>query len=127
MISRPPDWQFYLSEVIKNSRDGRDATAAGIKELIEARYLLRFQERNTKGQFREYIYQVYDEPQSINAINSTTLSETGLSVFGKPDATNTYGTNINLDDCPNKVKDLQDQYNEQRWREITGAPPPVIR
>ena len=34
IMSLPPDWQLNLSDLKNRSKDGRDATAAGLRELI---------------------------------------------------------------------------------------------
>jgi len=50
-LSRPDDWTFYLSDIIKQSTDGKDSVSAGLKELEKAGYLRRRRHRDEKGQF----------------------------------------------------------------------------
>src|SRR4030043_788505 len=68
MLSRPPDWQFYEVEIIKHCTDGRDSIRSGIKSLIKANYIKRHRVRDEHGQFREYIYEVYDTPNRVTRI-----------------------------------------------------------
>lgn len=65
LLSLPDDWKIYVEELQSHSKDGRDSTAAALKELIEARYIKRIQLRGSHGKFGIYQYVVYEYPQSI--------------------------------------------------------------
>ena len=78
VMSLPPDWQLNLSDLKKRSRDGRDATATGLRELISNGYCRRCKVRNEDGTFDGWDYEVSDiqefEPNTENpfAANSYT-------------------------------------------------------
>lgn len=76
LLSRPDDWEVYVAQLSKVGKDGRDGTATGLKELIEAGYILRTVDRDKNGKFAGYNYVVSDEPEYLN-------TENGKSVNGK--------------------------------------------
>jgi hypothetical protein len=100
LLSLPDDWQIRVKELENHSTDGRDSTANGIKELIEAGYIKRERARNEKNQFKGYDYTVYEVPE-FGAINGVPgygfpvfgFPVYGKPVFGKPVTTNKEGTN----------------------------------
>lgn len=72
IMSLPPDWQLNLTDLKKRSKDGRDATAAGLRELIDNGYCQRSKMRSDGGTFLRCEYEVSDikefepEPQTEN-------------------------------------------------------------
>jgi len=77
MLSRPDGWKFYLSEIVTNTREGKASVSSGIKELEEAGYLVRHQERKDNGDFGQYIYLVYERPHTTDiGISDIGLMET---------------------------------------------------
>lgn len=60
IMSLPPDWQLNLSDLKKRSKDGRDATAAGLRELITNGYCQRYKVRGDGGAFARCDYEVSD-------------------------------------------------------------------
>lgn len=71
LISKPDNWQVYISDLKNRSKNGRDATANIIRELIEAGYIKRIHRRdeNTNKMLGGYDYEVYEipleEPQKL--------------------------------------------------------------
>lgn len=57
LLHLPDDWQIYVSELHKNSKNGRDATANYLNELIEAGYVVR-ESRRENGRFKGYEYRI---------------------------------------------------------------------
>jgi len=57
LLSKPDNWQVYVAHLKNQSTDGRDATASGIRELIDAGYITRDYSRNEAGQItgRDYV------------------------------------------------------------------------
>lgn len=53
--SKADGWQFYESEIINNFSDGRDSIRAGVKELIKAKLLLKYQDKTT-GKFNNVLW-----------------------------------------------------------------------
>jgi len=80
LLSKHDDWQVYQIDIANHSKDGIDSIRSGIQELISQGYIIRTQERQKKGQFSQYVYQVREKP-----IKSTLPTETGFSHIGKPD------------------------------------------
>lgn len=70
LLSRPAGWKIFLKDLQTRSKDGRDATAAAIKELIENGYIERTQVRE-KGIFKGYHYNVYESPRQENRTGKT--------------------------------------------------------
>ena len=48
--SRPDDWNFFLTELVKHFKGGRDQAMSALDELEKAGYLLRSRVRNELGQ-----------------------------------------------------------------------------
>jgi len=62
LLSLPFDWEVYMSEVVKHSKDGVDSTNSALKELIELKYITRAKIRGKKGKYTGWEYCVYDVP-----------------------------------------------------------------
>lgn len=60
IMSLPSDWVLNVQDLKNRSKDRRDATAAGLRELIENGYCQRTEVRNTDGTFNGYSYEVSD-------------------------------------------------------------------
>lgn len=67
LLSKPADWQIYIKDLVKRSKDGKDSTSSGILELIEAGYITKEKTKNKEnGQFDGWDYTVADFPMSGN-------------------------------------------------------------
>ena len=114
IMSLPPDWQLNLSDLKKRSKDGRDATAAGLRELITNGYCQRYKIRGDGGTFVGCDYEVsdikefepeqpqpdfpfMDTPQTGNPVSVN--PETEKPDTGKPTQVNTNPSNKT--DIPN--------------------------
>lgn len=63
LLSYPDDWVVNICHLVNGSEeDGRDAVRSGLQELERAGYLIRNQLRNTKGQFANATYTVFEFP-----------------------------------------------------------------
>lgn len=101
IMSLPPDWQLNLSDLKNRSKDGRDATAAGLRELITNGYCQRCKVRGDGGTFVRCDYEVSDikefEPQTENPFMDAPQTENPVAVnpetekpdTGKPTLINT--------------------------------------
>lgn len=101
IMSLPPDWQLNLSDLKNRSKDGRDATAAGLRELITNGYCQRCKVRGDGGTFVGCDYEVSDikefEPQKENPFMDAPQTENPVAVnpetekpdTGKPTLINT--------------------------------------
>ena len=114
IMSLPPEWQLNLSDLKKRSKDGRDATAAGLRELITNGYCQRCKVRGDGGTFVGCDYEVSDikefepeQPQTENPFMDTPQTENPVAVnpetekpdTGKPTLINTNPSNKT--DIPN--------------------------
>ena len=74
LLSRPHDWRVREADIIKRATGGREAVRNGIKELIDAGYVRRYQERTEQGSFAETIYDVFDHrAQPVNGKSDTAV------------------------------------------------------
>ena len=114
IMSLPPDWQLNLYDLKKRSKDGRDATAAGLRELITNGYCQRYKIRSDGGTFAGCDYEVSDikefepeQPQTENPFMDTPQTGNPVAVnpetekrdTGKPTQVNTNPSNKT--DIPN--------------------------
>lgn len=87
MLTMPDDWTFYETELTNHFKDGRDGLRSGLKELQDARYLVRERKRNDNGTFAETDWILYEVPQpekpkvempkvEIPTLDNTTLLST---------------------------------------------------
>ena len=74
-LSRPDDWEFYVSEIKKHTTDKETSISNAIKELIENGYIKRTSKREENGKFKGgYDYEVYETPVNIVS-NETACTE----------------------------------------------------
>ncbi len=80
MLSRPNGWVFRRNWITKQSKDGRDATSAALRELEAHGYLTYVQHHAPDGRFMGRKYSVYDAPRAANG-----KPVNGKPVNGRPD------------------------------------------
>lgn len=99
LMSKPPNWEVKLWQLKEASKDGRDSTDAGLKELIEHGYIKRTRLTNKKGQFQGYLYEVSDvaifdteaekialeQNKTTNGFSEYGQTENGSTVHGSPE------------------------------------------
>lgn len=106
-----PDHKIYIKSLQQLKKDGRDAVAAGIKELVDAGYLKKEQLRDNQGKIIGIRYTVFMKPLKTIALtdNGKSVSgdditnnktETGKSDFGKSD----FGKSVTYNKNKNKNK-----------------------
>ena len=99
--SKADGWQFYESEIVKNFTDGKDGIRSGIKELMDAKLLLKYQERKS-GKFDNTLWilnptkEDYEGYQTVDG-----KPDDGKSDDGKP-ATNKTNSNKTNNNKTNK-------------------------
>lgn len=95
LISKPDHWKIYVNDLYKRSKNGRDATANILRELIENGYITRKHCKDTKTNkmLGGYDYEVYEipleNPQKLKS-RKTDSPETGIPgkrVSRKPENT----------------------------------------
>jgi len=62
LLSKPSNWRVYVSDLVKRSKDGRDAVYSALKELEAAGYIDRKQTREN-GKITGYETIVYERPR----------------------------------------------------------------
>lgn len=62
-MSLPDDWQVRINDLVNRGKDGRDSLYATLKELMEAGYVTRSQERRSDGSFARNDYIIHEFPQ----------------------------------------------------------------
>lgn len=94
LFSQSDDWDFYETEVVKHSIDGRDSLRSGLKELEDRGYIKRERIRNDKGQLMSSDWLLSDVPMlnepmlEYPTLDSTTLSNTNKSNTNKSNTNN---------------------------------------
>lgn len=120
ILCKPDDWQVYISEITKHSKDGKESTRTGVKELIDAGYIIRERKHDEGGKFLGYDYQVFERPtvirKSENGSTVIRFSENGKSVNGLSENGKSATTNNNLtnkESTNNKVSECAREKNEE--------------
>ncbi|MCP4648745.1 MAG: hypothetical protein GY853_01515 [PVC group bacterium] len=62
LISRPPDWKAWRTDLINKSKDGKDSVSSAIKELKEFGYLYNYTIKGSNGRFLSNGYYVLETP-----------------------------------------------------------------
>jgi hypothetical protein len=90
-LSKPDDWEFRLSEIRRNFKDGKESIRRGIEELQKAGYVKKVKLRGTKGKFDGVRYLIYETPYL-----SEVHPQTDFPASGKPKADNPSAENPSL-------------------------------
>ncbi len=67
LLSKPDNWTVYTVDLIKSSKDGKDAVVSGLKELKNLGYLEKYSIRDDKGRISHWESIIYEVP-SLEAI-----------------------------------------------------------
>jgi DnaD/phage-associated family protein len=110
MLSLPNDWEFNMKDLKNRSKNGRDATYRIMKELIEAGYVTRVENRDG-GKFGKVEYIVHEVKQSPRTENP----DTEKPDTGNPDPENP--TLLNNKKLNNKLTNYDDDDNKDRPKE----------
>ena len=114
LVSRPDNWHVYIEQLANVGTDGRDSTSAGIKELIEAGYIVR-QRLTENGKFAGYDYTVYEVAIKAESVNGETVngkSVNGETVNGKTTA-NKEVSKQSIKETNNKEKEENFSFSEK--------------
>jgi hypothetical protein len=79
LLSRPDGWVYRFDWIVKQSQDGRDSVAAGLKELEVAGYLKRVQSLQQGGRFGVPEYHITDDIKN-KPLTGLPLTEEPLTV-----------------------------------------------
>lgn len=64
ILTLPDDWVFYREELSRHAKDGLDSLRAGMKELKEYGYLIRFPVRDDNNKIVKWETIIYEVPQN---------------------------------------------------------------
>lgn len=131
VMSLPDDWQLNISDLKNRSKDGRDATANGVKELIDNKYCFRVKKRSENGTFDGYNYFVSDMPLTNNPFSvenpNTDIPNTENPITENAELINTnntkysFITNTNSSNVPHEnaslFPEIEKQEKENREKE----------
>jgi len=130
MLSLPNDWEFNMNDLKNRSKNGRDATYRIMKELIEAGYVTRVENRDG-GKFGKVEYIVYEVKQSPRTENPDTVTPYTENPYTEnpypenPTLLNNNTTNYkntNNDDDDNKDRPKENGLNAFRFYEENFHP-----
>lgn len=134
ILCKPDDWQIYVAELSKHAKDGKDATASGVNELIKAGYITRKQKHSGDGKFAGYDYEVVENPidatvsgksrhgkRTVSGKSVNGSSVNGKTENGKPETTNNDLTNNDL----TKERKNESERENQPKEEIEETPLPA--
>lgn len=129
LLSKPDNWQVYLTDLKKQSIDGTRSVSSGMKELEKYHYIEKGKRRNKKGRFEGWEYLVYEQPRcqkgiSVKANTETLKSESGKSESGEQHTTNKDLTNKEKTkkEGSNGVATIRDYFIDQ-CKELKGFEP----
>jgi hypothetical protein len=64
LLSKPDDWQVYVSHLATQAADGKGAVRSGIKELIKYGYAKFERHQDKRGRFTHSTYTIYEVPHT---------------------------------------------------------------
>lgn len=115
MLSLPDDWVFYESELIRHSKDGRDAHRSALRELQDNGYLTKTQAKSKNGKFSEVDWELTDEP--LTEKPSTEKPSADKPSTENPPLLNTNHTKDLSKQNTNNTNDHSDKPNESELSE----------
>jgi DNA-binding MarR family transcriptional regulator len=62
LLSKPSNWRVYIADLVKRSKDGRDAVYSAIKELETCGYVERRQTRDEANRITGMETVIYERP-----------------------------------------------------------------
>lgn len=65
LLSNSDDWKINMKEIIRRSKNGRDAHYSAMNDLIKQGYVYRAQVKDEKGKFKETIYIFSDDKREV--------------------------------------------------------------
>lgn len=72
ILSKPSDWQIYISDIIRDGKDAEKSVRSGINELIEQKYMQKYRVFDTDtGKVHHWETLVSEEPFNENDLIST--------------------------------------------------------
>lgn len=131
MASKPENWQFWISKIVKDGTDGKASVQKGLNELIEHGYIKRIEKRAEKGRFNGYDYAISDNKsfehltkEELESFNRNTISPLpkngdGKTVTENQPLNNTNLNNTNLNNTNNIYIEKEKLINRELKTDIT--------
>lgn len=95
MMSLPDDWDYSIMGLTTLSKDGKDSVMSALNELEKFGYLKRSRLNDEYGRFAGYDYDIYEQPQAVDADKSTEKPYAENPNTDKPNAENPRQLNTN--------------------------------
>lgn len=123
LLSKPDNWEVRMSDLINASPAGRTAVTRMVKELEDAGYMRRVQERSTDGTFGQGHTEVYESPQS-GFLHTDNLKSENQPLINTEEEINTELTKDLIPPKPpkgGKGLDIPPNLDTQQFREVWEA------
>ena len=88
MLRQPDDWDYSVRGLAAMCKEGRDAVAAALNELVEAGYVTRHRERRGDGSFGGIEYVVHESPQEPPRTEKADVDDSASPRPENPDTDN---------------------------------------
>ncbi len=75
MLSLPENWNYTSAGLSAICKDGKEAIRSAIRELEEAKYIIREQGRDEQGRLSGNVYTIYEQPYAGNPLPHKPLTE----------------------------------------------------
>jgi DnaD/phage-associated family protein len=125
LLSKPDNWQIYITDLEKKAKDGRDSVRTGLRELEEHGYVRKVRARTTDGKFAGWEYQVFETPinPGVTTDGKTEIgkSDFGKSEIGKSDTSNNYLSNKEESNNENNLVVVEEKA-PQLYQKYFGPP-----
>lgn len=121
LLSKPDDWRVYVSDLVKQSRDGRDSVYSTLRELEAAGYIERRRIKDEKGRITGMETVVYERPLLDDAEDGpdTSSPHTENPDVDNPDVDSQTQLNIDLNNTDLNMIELIDNNNKRRDQILT--------
>jgi DnaD/phage-associated family protein len=117
LMSKPDTWTVMFEDIVKHSADGKDSVRAGLKELEDAGYIVKSQERNQDGTFSGYTYTVFETP-NLQPFTEKPFTEKPFTEKPFPENPPLLINDLNKNNLNNNNDSVKAAYNY--WLQNTG-------
>jgi len=129
LLSKPDNWYISYNNLISSKTDSHWSITSAFKELLNIGYITKSQLRDYNGQYGPYYYSVYEIPQKLISIKTTSPPKCGFrnSVFpnsgnskqliNKDKIYNKENNNSTVDDSPFHKSAADVSFSPEQYRE----------
>lgn len=118
LLSKPSNWRVFVSDLVKRSKDGRDAVYSALKELEQAGYVERKQSRDESNRITGMETVIYERP--ILDDPDPDFPHTEIPDVGKPHAEKPTQVSIDLNNLDSK-REVNKSANESILQALAKA------